>query len=244
MDVDVESDVADLYSLCGFELSAPPPWWAILERLFGPDGLDYVPRHGSMLGKAELTRRPELVAGITPSLPYACLAPDYYVRIWARVRAIEVGFLAMHEAIEWLKITQGYRREHIEDHCNRAAAGVLMPGPSLTSAIRKAVAQETAESSRFTLLARRYRVTQACAAMRYAEWTDTPLIVYRPHRSPVIRGRLVPWGTEHVIRWMWRTDYLRPGTRRAFFDRPENGGVIWIEDEEKFDSTPRPPGSA
>ncbi len=245
MDVDVESDVADLYQQCGFNLCQPPQWWRFGEVLFGPDFLDFCSRR-EMGGKAELSERL-----VQMSVPWDCVDPSHYIRMWARLPAIEQGFYACHESIEWLKARQGYMRQDVEQHCNRAAAGCLMPGPALTTAMHHIEAIEQQQLAmgvppdklinRFERLARRFQTTQYCAALRFGEWFDTPIILYRKMREPELRGRPFPWGGDKIIRWMGRTNYVRPGTRRVIFDQPEPGQAIWLDDETKYDLTPRLP---
>lgn len=158
---EVEGEAMFLLKLAGVDAEIRPSPLRVARRL----GLHVMTIHaGSLPGDAALAR----------------VWDEWRIYLRRNLRPEQAQFAIAHEIAEWHLRQQ--QTANVEDLADRIAAALLVP--------RRAF-QRIARAPEWARLARRLRVTQPFAALRWGEVTLEPTAVVSPRG---VRTRGAPWG--------------------------------------------------
>ncbi|HEY3237722.1 MAG TPA: ImmA/IrrE family metallo-endopeptidase [Polyangiaceae bacterium] len=194
---DIEGAAEWLYRVAGFDSREPVAPAKLAKALLGHGAIRTVHRH-ALKKDAALA----VVHG----------APRIFVRSGLDLR--RRNFAICHELAEWHLGEIRYCEPDVEQVADALAAALLAPRQLFLLALRE-------DGVKFPLLAARFAATQSCAALRFGETTNTPLVLVAPRE---VRVRGAPWGwpqTEEQLRKLAKLPPI-PGMRRdVLSDEPK-----------------------
>jgi len=115
----------------------------------------------------------------------------------------ERNFSIAHELAEWLIARRGLGDADTEQSADAMAAAILVPKPFALKACG-------VRGAKWSQLARDFRASESCAALRYGEVTGEPLVLLTP-RCARERGQPYPWPPNECLKKPGKI----PGIRKA-----------------------------
>lgn len=177
MDVDVECEAGQLYTEANADTYSPPGPLRIARSL----GL-------------HVRRGPCLAAGGDAALIRLGGQPIIFVR--RRLGPERFDFALAHEIAEWHLARLSYCEPDVEDVADALAAALVVPRDAYRAALRE-------RGVAFGELARDFRATESCVALRLGEVTGRPLLLLAPRVRA--RGASFVWPSTAELRRIART---------------------------------------
>jgi hypothetical protein len=183
----IEGIACDLYRAAGFSPDSPVDPLELARGLMGRRAVRFVGdtvliHHNAAVSRIGTEWRLYLRKGL----------PD-------RVRR----FSCAHEIGEWFLARQGLADADVEASADALAAAILAPKPFAAQACRR--------GPRYPQLAKAFGSTESCAALRFGEVTDRPLVLVTA-RCTRERGAPFPWPADSEL----RSDARLPGLAKAW----------------------------
>lgn len=188
---EIETIVGRLYRIAGFNDVAPVPPPRLARALLGPRSVRLIER-SAIRGSAVLAR----VRG------------EWRIYVREDLDQQERLFCVAHELGEWAVGEEaGYVEERegvdLEQSSDRIAGAIMLPRRAALKAYGKV-------RKNWTQLALAFGTSESCAALRYSEVTNEPLVLLTPN-SARRRGDWIPWPREVDL----RSNERHPGIVKA-----------------------------